>query len=46
MVALRGLLFALFAMALTAIVSLIVVGIINITYRIGHRKKVSGKIQK
>lgn len=46
MVALKGLLFALFAMALTVVVSLIVVGIIKIMYKITTRKKATEKTEK
>jgi len=46
MVALRGLLFAVFTLALTAVISLLVVGIIGLMFRIGHRTKGPNKTQK
>jgi len=39
MVALRGLLFSLFTLALTAVISLLVVGIIMLIYRVVRRRQ-------
>ena len=42
MVALRGLLLTLAAIALTFIISFLVIGIITLMYRLGKRKKPAG----
>ncbi len=38
MVALRGLLFAVFVLALTIVISLFVVGVITVVYKVLHRQ--------
>ena len=39
MVALKGLLYSLFTLGLTVVVSLLVVGVIKVTYSVIHRGK-------
>jgi hypothetical protein len=46
MVALKGLLFALFTLGLTTVISLMVVGVITLMYAIGHRSKKTSTLTK